>query len=94
MKIIFAALTMLLVASSSYAADVKVMRGVGLVEDGENCKLINEADYYRMTNANYDAMYAKAITLKQMMKEGYKIVYVKDFISKSGADFIFIFSKE
>lgn len=80
--------------TAGYCGDVKVMRGITLFESGEDCKLISEADAYRITPQNAKESYSKAVTLKQMAKEGWKIVYVKELPQQYSTEFLFIFTKD
>jgi len=96
MKKIIAVLVfaLLLGGYSSYGADVKVMRGVSLIEAGEDCKLISEEAAYKITAENMRQTYDGATTLKKMISEGWKISFVKDLTNKYGTEFLFIFTKD
>ena len=79
--------------SDAISADVKVMRSKTLIGGGEECFLIGEMDAFGLTLENSDKAYSKAVTLKQMIGEGWKIAYVKDFSSRYSTEFLFIFVK-
>lgn len=86
-------LSSFLLASVSYGAEVKVMRGLNLIEGGENCKLIGEEEAYKITMENMKDTYGSATTLKQMISEGWKIEFVKELPTKYRTEFLFILTK-
>jgi hypothetical protein len=80
--------TMIYLGSSSCsAADVRVMYAVGLLDRGENAKLLTTEECNR-TVADYDEFrdrVAKATTLKAMVENGWTIVHVEQ-IRPGGGD--------
>jgi len=93
-KIILLAVAMVAMATSAYCGDVKVMRGISLIEEGENCKLIGEREAYTITPQTAKDVYGKAVTLKAMVADGWKIVSIKEMIGKHSTDHLFVFAKE
>lgn len=76
------------------SAEVKVMRGIDLMEAGEDCRLITETSAWKITPENAKETYSKAVTLKQMIRDGWKIAYVKDLPSRYSTEFLFVFIKD
>jgi hypothetical protein len=94
--VIFSIIVYLCLYSVAYGAEVKVMRTVGLIENGEECLLIPEKEAYLVKKETLYEIYPAAPTLKQVTKEGWKIVYVKEFpggVFKS-TEFLIIFTKD
>lgn len=68
------------------AADVKVMYAIGLLDYGENARLLTNEEF-NQTVANYDKFrdrVAKAPTLKAMVQNGWNIVHVEKIGAKGG----------
>jgi len=73
-------------SSISTAADVKVMYAIGLLDYGENARLVT-IEEFNQTVANYEKFrdrVAKAPTLKAMVQNGWTIVHVEQIRAKSG----------
>ncbi len=69
------------------ASDVKVMYAIGLLDYGDNAKLLT-ADEFNQTVADYERFkdrVAKAPTLRAMAQNGWTIVHVET-IRTGGAD--------
>lgn len=69
----------LLGTSSSSGGDVKVMYAVGLLDVGERARLLPPEEFNRYLT-DYDKMKShieKAITLKEMVQNGWTIVHVE-----------------
>jgi hypothetical protein len=65
--------------SISAASDVKVMYAVGLLETGENAKLLT-ADEFNQSAPDYEKFkdrLSKATTLREMTQQGWTIVHVE-----------------
>lgn len=71
----------LLVASvcigASFAEEVRVMVAIGLLDFGEDCKLLSVGDFNRTKSdyQRYNALIEKAVSLKEMSGAGWRIVY-------------------
>lgn len=68
------------------AADVKVMYAIGLLDNGENAKLLTTEEF-NQTVADYDKFrdrVAKATTLKALVQNGWTIVHVEQIRAGSG----------
>jgi hypothetical protein len=69
------------------AADVKVMYAIGLLEKGDNAKLLT-AEEFNQTVTDYEKFrdrIAKATTLKAMVQNGWTIVHMEQ-IKAGGVD--------
>ena len=88
----------LLGSSLCTAADVKVMYAIGLLDNGENAKLLTTEEFNQtvMDYAKFRDHVAKAITLKTMVQNGWTIVHAEP-IRGGGGDpyrelyYLFIF---
>jgi len=61
------------------AADIKVMYAIGLLDYGENARLLTTEEF-NQTVANYEKFrdrVAKAPTLKEMVQSGWSIMHVE-----------------
>ena len=68
------------------AADVKVMYAIGLLDNGENAKLLTTQEF-NQTVADYEKFrdrIAKAPTLKAMVQNGWTIVHVEQIRARDG----------
>jgi len=68
------------------AADVKVMYAIGLLDNGENAKLLTTQEF-NQTVADYEKFrdrVAKAPTLKAMVQNGWTIVHVEQIRTGGG----------
>jgi len=73
-------------SSISTAADVKVMYAIGLLDYGENARLVTTEEF-NQTVANYEKFrdrVAKAPTLKAMVQNGWTIVHVEQIRAGDG----------
>jgi len=72
--------------STCTAADVKVMYAIGLLDNGENAKLLTTEEF-NQTVADYDKFrdrLSKATTLKAMVQNGWTIVHVEQIRAGGG----------
>lgn len=63
--------------SVSSGEEVRVMVAIGLLDSGEDCKLLSVADFNRTRSdyQRYNELVDKAASLKEMSGAGWKIVY-------------------
>ena len=80
------------------AADVKVMYAIGLLDSGENAKLLTTEEFnqYVMDYEKFRDLLAKAITLKAMVQNGWTIVHVEPIRGGGGnpyreSNYLFLF---
>jgi hypothetical protein len=81
-RLIAAAATVLIVLTSaaySEARDVKVMAVIGLLDYGEDAKVMTVYDFnkYKPSYNDFQKLMGRSITLRDMVKKGWRIIQVE-----------------
>lgn len=63
--------------AASFAGEARVMVAIGLLDSGEDCKLLSVPDFNRTRSdyQRYNEMVGTAVSLKEMAGAGWRIVY-------------------
>jgi hypothetical protein len=67
------------VAAVSECGDVKVLIGIGLLDEGEYLKLITVKEYYKYKSdyEEFRDLLKRAVTLREMVNDGWSTVHVE-----------------
>lgn len=64
----------------SEGADVRVMVAIGLLDYGEDAKVVSVADFnrYRPNYDEFQKLLARSVTIRDMVREGWTLVHMED----------------